>query len=247
MFIHEYGTEDLPLVILLHPMEVTGENLHDVMEPYLKGRYHIISPDQGGHGKSGPYTDCKSEAAELEKWLLERGYTDAELLYGASMGVTAGYELVKSGKIHFRKIWFDGGGLAPHAGFLNWMMKTMFLKKHRALVKDPSLPSENLVKMYGEEFAAMMKENFIKLSEQDIIRICHDCTYRELRKLPVEEQKKICFEYGESDPNLKAAKKVIKQYFPESELIIRKGYGHCGYMAFHTKEYVQDLETCMKK
>ena len=246
MYIHEYGNPDLPTIILLHPMEVTGENLYNVMSPYLKRQYHIISPDQGGHGQSGPYTDCKTEAAELEKWLLEKGYTEITLLYGASMGVGTAYELLKSGKIRFKKSWFDGGAIAPNAVLMNWLMRTMFLKKLRALKKDPTKPVDNLIKMYGEEFAAMMKENFIKLSEQDITNICNACCHRELVQISPEIRKNICFEYGQSDPNLKAAKKTIKEYFPESRLIVREGYGHCGYMAFHTEEYVKELETFMQ-
>lgn len=242
MYIHEYGDSSLPTVILLHPMEITGENIYNIMSKYLKGNYHIIAPDQGGHGQSEPYKDCKTEAAELEKWLLDNGYSEVALLYGASMGVATAYEMVKSGKINFKKIWFDGGGFAPNARFMNWMMRTMFLKKHRALIKNPSAPATNLVKMYGEEFAEMMKTNFIKLSEQDLTGICNACSKRELAPISPEIRKNICFEYGQKDPNLKAAKKIIKQYFPESKLIVREGYGHCGYMAFRTEEYVRQLE-----
>ena len=122
----------------------------------------------------------------------------------------------------------------------------MFLKKLRALKKNPAMPVDNLVKMYGEEFAAMMKENFIKLSEQDITNICNACCHRELVQISPEIRKNICFEYGQSDPNLNAAKKTIKEYFPESGLIVRKGYGHCGYMAFHTEEYVKELEAFLQ-
>ena len=242
MKINEYGSRDLPTIILLHPMEVTGENLQSIMAPYWKKEYHVIAPDQGGHGQAGPYTDCKSEAAELERWLLENGYTEIELLYGASMGVGTAYELIKSGKVTFKKAWFDGGCLSEKAVFMNWMMRTMFIKKHRKLMKNPTAPATNLIKMYGEDFAAMMKENFLKLSEQDIINICYTCCHRELAELSPELQKNICFEYGESDPNLKSARKAIHKYFPESSLIVRKGYGHCGYMAFHTKEYVEEIE-----
>ena len=49
MFIHEYGRKADPLVLLLAPMMVTGEELYQLMQPYFKGNYHFIAPDQGGH------------------------------------------------------------------------------------------------------------------------------------------------------------------------------------------------------
>jgi hypothetical protein len=30
---------------------------------------------------------------------------------------------------------------------------------------------------------------------------------------------------------------------PEVKPVIRKGYPHCGYMAAHTKEYTEEIET----
>ena len=53
MFINEYGSREDPTIILLAPMMVTGSDLYQLMKPHLEGSYHIIAPDQGGHGKAG--------------------------------------------------------------------------------------------------------------------------------------------------------------------------------------------------
>ena len=53
MFIHEYGSRENPTIILLAPMMVSGTDIYNLMEPYFKGEYHIIAPDQSGHGKAG--------------------------------------------------------------------------------------------------------------------------------------------------------------------------------------------------
>ena len=54
MFINEYGSREDPTIILLATMMVSGTDLHDLMRPYLKGAYHVIAPDQGGHGRRTP-------------------------------------------------------------------------------------------------------------------------------------------------------------------------------------------------
>lgn len=75
MYIHEYGNRSDPIVILLAPMMVSGDNLYHMMRPHLKGSYHIIAPDQGGHGNSGPYI---SADAEYLRVLCARGLRGAD-------------------------------------------------------------------------------------------------------------------------------------------------------------------------
>ena len=59
MFIHEYGSKEDPLVLLLAPMMVSGEDLYRLMHPYFTDNYHFIAPDQGGHGKAGAYISAE--------------------------------------------------------------------------------------------------------------------------------------------------------------------------------------------
>lgn len=51
MFINEYGNRNDPTIILLAPMMISGSDLYGQLSPFFHGSYHIISPDQGGHGK----------------------------------------------------------------------------------------------------------------------------------------------------------------------------------------------------
>ena len=61
MFIHEYGSRDCPTIILLAPMMVSGADVYSLMSPHLTGEYHIIAPDQGGHGQAGQYVSADQE------------------------------------------------------------------------------------------------------------------------------------------------------------------------------------------
>lgn len=93
MFIHEYGSRDLPTIILMAPMMVSGADLYTLMSPHLTGEYHIIAPDQGGHGQAGQYQSADQEYKELKSYLLEIGCTQIHMLYGASLGVAVAYRL----------------------------------------------------------------------------------------------------------------------------------------------------------
>ena len=93
MFIHEYGSKEDPLVLLLAPMMVSGEDLYQNMHPYFTDNYHFIAPDQGGHGKAGAYISADEEYKALKSFLIDAGYTEIELVYGASLGVAIGYRI----------------------------------------------------------------------------------------------------------------------------------------------------------
>ena len=78
MFINEYGDKKNPLVLLLAPMMVSGEDLYQLMHPYYEDDYHYIAPDQGGHGKAGAYISAdmasnpKEYAEEIEAFFRRR-------------------------------------------------------------------------------------------------------------------------------------------------------------------------------
>ena len=86
MFINEYGDKNNPLVLLLAPMMVSGEDLYQLMHPFFKHEYHYIAPDQGGHGKAGAYISADEEYKTLKSFLLDEGYREIELVYATPIG-----------------------------------------------------------------------------------------------------------------------------------------------------------------
>ena len=242
MYVKEFGEKDKPTIVMLAPMMVSGQDLYNLISPYLNGAYRIISPDQGGHGKAGAYVSAEDEYLQLKRYLKSQGIKDIKLIYGASLGVAVAYRLVMDSDFNVDYVWFDGVALNRNAVFMDWMMRKLFRKKKRMLSKTKAEASESLVKMYGYDFAKMMTKNFERITESDIDAICYACCHYDLKNLPGEEQRKIHIEYGEKDFDLGLSKKALKKYFPEVNLVIRKGHPHCGYMANHRKEYVEELE-----
>ena len=247
MFINEYGSRDDPTIILLAPMMVSGFDLHNLMNPYFKGNYHIIAPDQGGHGKAGAYHSAEQEYQTLRSFLLEIGCTEIALVYGASLGVAVGYRLFFDPAFHIAHAWFDGVALARNARFAEWFMKRMFRSRKKKLAKTHAEASPSLVKMYGHDFARMMTKNFERITLEDIDNICRACCHYDLRKLTEDEQKKLHLDFGEKDFDWMYSKKTIPMYMPKSELVIRPGYQHCGYMASEPEAYVKQIEAFIER
>lgn len=246
MYIHEFGNPEHPKVILLAPMMISGENLYHLMKPYLKGDYCIIAPDQGGHGKAGQYLSADDEYQHLKSYLEEKGYFDIKLVYGASLGVAIGWRLFNDQRFKIEHAWFDGVALKKNAWLLENITRLLFRQKKRALKKSGTAASQSLVKMYGEDLAKLMTKNFDRITNQEIDAICHACCHYDLHLLTAEQQSKLHLEYGEKDFDLGVSKKAFKKYLPEVDVIIRKGYPHCGYFAGNTAAYVTELEAFIK-
>lgn len=242
MFIHEYGSRDDPTVLLLAPMMVTGPNLYHLMKPFFTASYHIVAPDQGGHGKAGAYHSADEEYQALKGFLKEIGCSDIKLVYGASLGVAVAYRLFLDPDFAVQHAWFDGVALCKNARFAEWFTKRLFRSRKRKLEKTRAEASPSLVKMYGDDFARMMTRNFARITEADIDAICHACCHYDLRKLTEAEQKKLHLDFGEKDFDWMYARKTIPIYMPNAELTIRPGYAHCGCMAAETEKYVKEIE-----
>ena len=172
MFINEYGNRSDPTVILLAPMMISGSDLYEQMCPYLQGTYHIIAPDQGGHGKAGAYISADEEYQTLKNFLLETGCTTIDLIYGASMGVAVGYRLFMDPDFTVRHAWFDGAALKDSAGFAEWFVSRMFRIRKKLSARLQCRPSSALVKMYGREFAGLMAKNFERITMPAVITNC---------------------------------------------------------------------------
>jgi pimeloyl-ACP methyl ester carboxylesterase len=245
MFINEYGNKGDPTIVLLAPMMVSGSDLYELMKPYFKGAYHVIAPDQGGHGKAGAYISADEEYRALRTFLLENNCTEIELVYGASLGVAVAWRLFFDPAFRVAHAWFDGVALARNASFPEWFMKKMFRSRKKKLAKTHVDASPSLVKMYGYDFAKMMTKNFERITIADIDNICHACCHYDLRKLSDDEQKKLHLDFGEKDFDWKYSRKTVPVYMPYAELVIRPGYQHCGYMAAEPKAYAEQLEAFM--
>jgi pimeloyl-ACP methyl ester carboxylesterase len=246
MYINEYGNKEYPVVILLAPMMVSGSDLYELLSPYFTKAYHIIAPDQGGHGKSGAYVSADEEYKSLKVYLTKNGIKEIKLVYGASLGVAVAYRLFLDPDFKVDHAWFDGVALSRNAGFAEWFMKKLFRSRKKKLEKTHVEASESLVKMYGYDFAKMMTRNFERITPDDIDAICYACCHYDLRKLTDEEQQKLHLDFGEKDFDLKYSRKTIPTYMPKADMKIRKGYAHCGYMADKTEEYVKEIERFME-
>ena len=218
--------ETTPTVLLIHPMLSSAEGMKTVLVNNMGDDLHYLIPDLAAHGEEDAteYVSASQEAAQIHDWLLEHNITHLSL----------GFD-----HLFFEGTSFWTGGLLASA--LEFVLKKVFLAKHRKAIADPELSIQKMEQLYGKVAAKPMSEHFIAMSDQSIQNIIHDCSNVDLPTLSPEVQRRCIFTYGEKDFDLKRARQVLPKVYPEATLTIWQGYDHCERMTSDSAAYGQML------
>ena len=110
MTIHEFGTENQQVIVLIHPSVVMWDYFEKVI-PILEKKYHLIVPALPGYDpdQNENFTSVEEIAAELETWLIAHEYCDISCLYGCSMGGSIVVRMLADHKIKIVNAVIDGG------------------------------------------------------------------------------------------------------------------------------------------
>lgn len=247
MNIIDIKKEEKKVILLIHPMLSSAKGMKEEIVDRVGGDYRYILPDLSAHGETrGEYNSVDIEAKNIEKYLLENGINKVLLGYGASLGGVILLKMLENKKIHFEKCIFEGCSLWEHVSLLEFVLKRVFIWKHRKALKDNKLAIEKITKLYGERAGRAMSNTFIQMSEQSIKNIIHDCSNVNIPKLSKKEQERCIFCYGENEFDLKGAKKVIPKKLPYVELKIWKGCHHCERITKDNEKYCDFLKEELK-
>ena len=87
MTIHEFGTENTEIILLIHPSVVKWEYFENVI-PLLEKKYHLLVPALPGYDfdNDSDFTSVEQIASDLNVWMKAQGYTELYAVYGCSMG-----------------------------------------------------------------------------------------------------------------------------------------------------------------
>ena len=138
-----------PTVLLIHPMLSSAEGMKTVLVNNMGDDLRYLVPDLAAHGEEDAteYTSASQEAAQIHGWLLEHNITHLSLGFGASLGGVVLSELLKFDDLSFDHLFFEGtsfwtGGFL--ASTLEFVLKKVFLAKHRKAIANPELSAQKM-------------------------------------------------------------------------------------------------------
>lgn len=242
MHVYEPGGENSPTVLIVHPMLSSASSMKAALCDRMGSGLRILVPDLSAHGDeaSAPYVSAAAEAAAIHEWLASHGVHHLSLGFGASLGGVVLFELLRFPDIVFDRLFIEGvsfysGGPVARVG--GAVLSRVMVAKHRKAVRDPEAGARKLARLYGEEAARSMVGSFAAMSEESIRAIVRDCSHVRLPPLSPSTQRHCTFAYGDKDSDLRLARRMIPRLYPQAELRVWPGSGHCEHMSRDSVAY----------
>lgn len=240
----DLNSDKQKIILLIHPMLSSAEGMKEVIADNMGDEYRYVVPDLSAHGELSDemYLSSRKESERIHNYLREKGINEIHLAFGASLGGVVLLQLLNYKDIKIKKAIFEGCSLWQNAKLTNFIVRNVFIRKHKKAVHNRALAVKKMTKLYGNK-ATVMADRFIEIDEQSIKNICYDCAFVKLPILSEEEQKKCLFLYGSKEFDLKSAKKALPKNYPSARLKLWNGYGHCTKMTSDTSEYCEFLKS----
>ena len=244
MKMHVYGPggQESPTVLIIHPMLSSASSMKAALCDRMGPGLRFLVPDLSAHGDdaSAPYVSAADEAAAIHDWLASHDTRRLSLGFGASLGGVILFELLQFPDLAFDRFFIEGvsfysGGPVARVG--GAILSRVMVAKHRKAVRDPEAGARKLARLYGEQAARSMVASFAAMSEESIRAIVRDCSRVSLPPLSPAIQRRCTFAYGDKDSDLRLARRVIPRLYPEAELRVWPGWGHCERMSCDSVTY----------
>ena len=248
MKMHVYGPggQDCPTVLIIHPMLSSASSMKATLCDHMGPGLRVLVPDLSAHGDeaSAPYVSAADEAAAIHDWLASHGIRRLSLGFGASLGGVILFELLRFPDLAFNQLFIEGvsfysGGPVARVG--GAILSRVMVAKHRKAARDPEAGALKLARLYGEEAARSMAASFAAMSEDSIRAIVRDCSHVSLPPLSPAIQRRCTFAYGQKDSDLRLARRTVPHLYPDAELVVWPGWGHCERMSRDSRAYGQML------
>ena len=244
MQIHAYGPcgQDCPTALIIHPMLSSASSMKAALCDHMGPGLRFLVPDLSAHGDeaSAPYVSAAAETGAIHEWLTSHGMRCLSLGFAASLGGVILFELLRFPDLSFDRLFIEGvsfysGGPVARVG--GSILSRVMVAKHRKAIRGPEAGARKLARLYGEEAARAMTSSFAAMSEDSVRAIVHDCSHVSLPPLSPTTQRRCTFAYGDKDSDLRLARRVIPRLYPEAELRVWPGSGHCERMSRDSVAY----------
>ena len=251
MNIHEFGTENEKVVILIHPSIVMWDYFEYVI-PLMEREFHLVIPALPGYDPDteNDYTSVEEIACDLAKWLETKNISEIECIYGCSMGGSVVILMLSENKVTLRHPVIDGG-ITPYQ--LPWIVTRFIALKDFLMISMGKIGGIKLLEKafstdeYSDEDLKYAARVMKMISFRTIWRTFDSCNnYKLLRPIVFHCES---VEYWFADAEEKARKQDIAflRKFVHGITFRRiNGVGHGGLAPLYPEKLVKGLKHCMK-
>ena len=246
MKIHEFGTENEKLLILIHPSLVMWDYFENVI-PLLERAYHLVVPALPGYDPDDycDYTSVEQIAKELGDWLLAHGHRQVYGIYGCSMGGSVVIRMLTDRRIHMQSAIIDGG-ITPYQ--LPRFITRCIAVRDFLMIYLGKLGGIKLLEKafsadaYSEDDLQYIADVLHRISAKTVWRTFDSCNNYSMPAPVMTTCRNI--EYWLAEAEIKARKwdiAYIREHFPNAKFRRFRSIGHGGLAVLQPEKFANAI------
>ncbi len=241
MRIHEFGEKNNSVMVLVHGVLTPWQIWMPQVEAF-KEKYHVYVVALNAHTEeeASEFISLKEEVEKIEEHLMERGIQKVDVLCGLSLGGVISHEIWKNGKISIDRLVLDGAPLVPFGKLLESIMTNNYLSIiHKSKNRDPKVIESFKKQFLPEKYLEKYLKIADYMSDTSMKNIVHAASSGNLCK-NVDNKSRILFLHGTKGNEVLSKKvgKLVKKYYPETQVICFKGDAHCYKAIYEPQEWI---------
>ncbi|MDO4351136.1 MAG: alpha/beta hydrolase [Eubacteriales bacterium] len=260
---YEFGKNNAKKILLIPGNMMCWKQFKDVI-PLLEKNYHVIAISTDGYdGKGTTFTTALSSAEIVEDYIKDNLEGHINLVFGESFGSATAAELFNRQRVRIDSLILSGPQYM-RMGALTGILERVIPKNQYKLVKNIAAAKKAgkmplMLKLYTRASDETLFEEFNGLAENISLETLKNCTseglklYSEIERFEIRPEAHVSIWYGEKEPNMKKALKILTRIYPNAEVHPFPGMGHgeiIGHpdiMAHAINEFINNHASCAIK
>ncbi len=250
MLINEFISGKKPVMVLIHGV-LTPWQIWTPQIEFFKNSYNIYAVALNAHTENmaSEFISVKAEAEEIVGNLKAIGIEKIDVLVGISLGGKIAHEIWKSGKIEISNLVIDGAPLVNCPKFaVNVMINNYKSIIHKSKQRDAKV-IENFKKYFLPE---KYIDSYLKIADlmtDKSIENIVTSVFAGGKMEGVDSQSRILFIHGTKGNEVlsRKAAKLMKKYYPMTEIVCFKGDAHCYKAIYRPEKWVSVVKDFLER
>ncbi len=247
MRILEYGDKSKDKMILVHGFQCPVEIWNPYIEHY-KDDFHIIVPVMSGHNveDKSDFISFDEDAREIENFIISNYGNEIYAVFGISMGGVLSATLWQNGRLHFKKVIFDGSPLVSLNNIMRICMTKFYMSvTHKSQKRDEKTLRQATKGIMPECHMEAFLKVLDNMSDTTIRNSINGIAGFKLKDDIDVSNTNIYFFHGTKINEMMAKKsaKYLKKIYSKTVIKAFKGKFHCEDTLFNPKKMILELDT----
>lgn len=245
MLVHQFINENKPNMVFIHgvltPWQIWTPQIEAFKESY---NIYVFALNAHTEEVKSEFISLDEEVCEIVQYFKMKNIEEIEVLCGLSLGGKIAFEVWKRGKLNIHNLVLDGAPLVSCPKFAVNVM----IKNYKNIIRKSKERDSKVIENFKKYFLPeKYLESYLKIAD-----FISDTSIENIVKSAfvggkidgVESQSRILFIHGTRGNEVlsKKSAKLVKKYYPKTEVLCFKGDTHCYKAIYKPDEWINVLK-----